>query len=232
MHRTLIALAIVFCIAILTVGIVHAKDLSALVASTLTVKKTAKFSGTIQNPSGDLKLADNVRIDGRLYRGTKAGPGLTDSKPLIINDDAQVTGNLAVTGDVTVNGVSATVKKMYTGTFDPAQDGDSVISGTVNTTCAFPTDDKVTRYHWKKFAIPEVVIADMPNVDVYYEVHPSLQIIFPVVTNGWANFNVLEAVVLTDGNAYSLYKTTTEMCNGTIESSLFTTGNYKIVVVY
>ncbi|MFH0828953.1 MAG: hypothetical protein V1907_02120 [Candidatus Kerfeldbacteria bacterium] len=232
MHRKLIALAIVIGIAVLTIGIVNAKDLSALVASTLTVKKTAKFSGSILNPSGDLKLIDNVRVDGRLYRGTKAGPGLTDSKPLIINDDAQVTGNLAVTGDVTVNGVSATVKKVYAGTFDPAQDGDSIISGSVNTTCTLPTDDKVMRYHWKKIAIPEIVVNDMPSVDVYYEVNPGLQIIFPVVTNGWANFNILEAVVLTDGYAYSFYKSTTELCNGTVESSQFTTGKYKVVVVY
>ena len=59
------------------------------------------FNGTIVNSTtgdGDtdnpVTFGDNVRIDGRLYRGATAGSG--DSQPFIINDNLEVVGSLTV----------------------------------------------------------------------------------------------------------------------------------------
>ena len=61
------------------------------------------FNGTIVNSTtGDddadnpVTFGDNVRIDGRVYRGETAGTSAGDSLPFIINDNAEVAGVLAV----------------------------------------------------------------------------------------------------------------------------------------
>ena len=54
------------------------------------------FNGTMINNSVDddgestipLTLGDDVRIDGRVYRGATAGTSVGDSMPFIINDNA------------------------------------------------------------------------------------------------------------------------------------------------
>lgn len=62
------------------------------------------FNGTIVNGTttngnnNPVTFGDNVRIDGRVYRGANAGGGLGDSNPFVINDDAQVAGSLTVGG--------------------------------------------------------------------------------------------------------------------------------------
>lgn len=60
------------------------------------------FNGTIVNETtGDndadnpVTFGDNVRIDGRVYRG--ATPGTSDSLPFIINDNVEVAGSLTTT---------------------------------------------------------------------------------------------------------------------------------------
>lgn len=63
------------------------------------------FNGTILNNTttsgadNPVTFGDNVRIDGRVYRG--AVPGTSDTKPFIINDNAQIAGNLEVGGTIT-----------------------------------------------------------------------------------------------------------------------------------
>jgi hypothetical protein len=58
------------------------------------------FNGTIVNnttTSGSdnpVTFGDNVRIDGRVYRGSKAGT--SDSMPFIVNDNLQVAGSLTI----------------------------------------------------------------------------------------------------------------------------------------
>lgn len=62
------------------------------------------FNGSIVNSTttngvgNPITIADDARIDGRVWRGDNAGGGLGDSKPFIINDDAQVAGSLEVGG--------------------------------------------------------------------------------------------------------------------------------------
>lgn len=65
------------------------------------------FNGTIVNETTDLTNADNpvtfgdnVRIDGRVYRGATAGTA--DSMPFIVNDNMEVAGNLTVEGGLSL----------------------------------------------------------------------------------------------------------------------------------
>ena len=60
------------------------------------------FNGTIVNETTNsgvdnpVTFGDNVRIDGRVYRGAAAGT--SDSMPFIVNDNMEVTGTLTVSG--------------------------------------------------------------------------------------------------------------------------------------
>lgn len=55
-------------------------------------------TGGVDNP---VTFADNVRIDGRIYRGATAGPG--DTMPFIVNDDLEIKGNLTLISGKTLN---------------------------------------------------------------------------------------------------------------------------------
>jgi hypothetical protein len=70
------------------------------------------FNGTIINDTktstgGDNPVAfgDNVRIDGRVYRGALAG--ITDSQPFIVNDNMEVAGSLT-SASLTTGALTAT----------------------------------------------------------------------------------------------------------------------------
>lgn len=60
------------------------------------------FNGTIINATTNdgaevpVTFGDDVRIDGRVWRGEVRGPG--DSKPFIVDDDFQVNGSFSVNG--------------------------------------------------------------------------------------------------------------------------------------
>ncbi len=55
------------------------------------------INNTTNNGAGvPITFADDVRIDGRTWRGETRGPG--DNKPFVIEDDAQVDGALTVGG--------------------------------------------------------------------------------------------------------------------------------------
>ena len=67
------------------------------------------FNGTIVNDTttsgadNPVTFGDNVRIDGRLYRGASAGT--TDALPLIVNDNMEVKGTLTVDGNIAGTGI-------------------------------------------------------------------------------------------------------------------------------
>jgi len=99
------------------------------------------FNGTIVNNTtgtGDSDLpvtfGDNVRIDGRIYRGATAGTG--DTMPLIVNDNMEVIGSLTIgslaSADVvdTTNLVDSaiTTAKIADGTIATADLADSAVS--------------------------------------------------------------------------------------------------------
>lgn len=79
----------------------------SLVVGQQSVGGVTFFNGTIVNNTTDateadnpVTFGDNVRIDGRVYRGAVAGTG--DSMPFIVNDNMEIAGNLTVTGGLTV----------------------------------------------------------------------------------------------------------------------------------
>ncbi|MBU1119437.1 FapA family protein [Patescibacteria group bacterium] len=89
------------------------------------------FNGTIVNITTNdgvdnpVAFGDNVRIDGRIWRGATSGPEAADAEnpmPVIVNDDLQVKGKTTLEGDVsftsgkTVDFTGATVNGLTTGT--------------------------------------------------------------------------------------------------------------------
>jgi hypothetical protein len=64
------------------------------------------FNGTIINETTNkdtkaeipVTFGDDVRIDGRVWRGETAGPGLDDDREFVVNDDMEITGDLTVGG--------------------------------------------------------------------------------------------------------------------------------------
>jgi hypothetical protein len=69
------------------------------------------FNGTIVNNTttsgadNPVTFGDNVRIDGRVYRGATAGTG--DSLPFLVNDNMEVAGSLTI-GSLASSGVVGT----------------------------------------------------------------------------------------------------------------------------
>jgi hypothetical protein len=100
------------------------------------------FNGTIVNNTttsgadNPVTFGDNVRIDGRIYRGATAGT--SDSLPVLVNDNMEVAGSLTTgsftttgglssgsisTGSIsatglTIGGYTGVSKKIYEGTID------------------------------------------------------------------------------------------------------------------
>ncbi|MFA5134910.1 MAG: hypothetical protein WC505_03960 [Patescibacteria group bacterium] len=124
MKRTLTAAMVVVASIALTAGIVRAASLhnvtstlggvagdyfevdgimfvDALKVGEQGVGGVTFFNGTIINQTTDseggdipVTFGDNVRIDGRVYRGATAG--VTDDLPFIVNDNMEVVGDLSV----------------------------------------------------------------------------------------------------------------------------------------
>jgi len=123
MKKIYILTAVVLVSSALAVGIVNAKEVDVTIkrlggkvgdvfkiagtvmANALKVKGAAHFEGKISNPKGDVTISDNLRVDGRVYRGTKAGAA--DSRPFSVNDNMEVVGSLAI-GSLATNGVVKT----------------------------------------------------------------------------------------------------------------------------
>lgn len=75
-----------------------------------SIINTTTGNGGVDNP---VTFADNVRIDGRVFRGATQGP--SDGMDFIIDDDAQVTGDLLVAGSInagSIAGLSAMISSM------------------------------------------------------------------------------------------------------------------------
>ncbi len=92
------------------------------------------FNGTIINETTDtdtgtempVTFGDDVRIDGRIWRGENAGPGLNDDRELIVNDDMEITGDLTVNNLVGTGVVNS--NNILDGTITTADLADSSIT--------------------------------------------------------------------------------------------------------
>jgi len=208
---------------------------NSLKVGSQTAGGVTAFNGTILNNTtgtggadNPITFGDNVRIDGRVYRGATAGAGLDDNKPFIVNDDMEVVG------DLTVNGAAVAKKKVYQGTLDMDADGDEVVSVDQNPECPFDDYTATYDYHWAKIAVPELDMSDMPEINVYaYEENAA---------SGWPNDGEAweflggghypNYVKFIDGYVYINYKLVDNVCDGTVRTTDQIDGPYKIVVVY
>ena len=104
MKRKNIAFALgIITSCLLSVGVAQAAgslSVDSLHVGSQGVGGVTYFNGTIVNSTttnnldNPVTFGDNVRIDGRVYRGSVAGPG--DTQPFIVNDNAQIDGRLTV----------------------------------------------------------------------------------------------------------------------------------------
>lgn len=220
-------------------------DLSGTIkVNALRVNNTSYLGGPIVNPTltkgvdNPITFGDNVRFDGRVWRGATAGPG--DNKPFIINDDTQITGNITAanatlnnlsTTSLTVNGAAVGTKKTYEGTIDLTGNGDDIVSiAALNPNCDMvPMAIKYTKYHYKKIAIPEITASALPNLRAYCHAHPTstLSTMLPNSHDVWTGCNLYYA----EGYGYLLYKYENETCAGSIISTTYyMDGQYKFVI--
>ena len=186
-----------------------------------TMKNNTTGTGGADNP---VTVGDNMRVDGRVYRGATAGT--TDSLPFIIND------NLEVAGSLTINGATASKGKTYSGTIDLTLTGDEVVT-TANGACAQPTDTKNSAYHYKLISVPELNMDTAPGVRVYTKTPAAGGIVAPpwVPQNGevWGGASY---VYYNTGFVYLGYKVVTTFCNSTTTTANYMTGPYRISIVY
>ncbi|MFH1207269.1 MAG: hypothetical protein V1668_01540 [Patescibacteria group bacterium] len=102
-RRLIFAVCLGFASAVMCVGVVYAATVTAdsLWVGKQGVGGVTYFNGTIINETtgtggvdNPVTFGDNVRIDGRVYRGATAGTG--DSTPFSVNDNMEVAGSLTV----------------------------------------------------------------------------------------------------------------------------------------
>ena len=105
------------------------------------------FNGTIVNNTTDtdggdnpVTFGDNVRIDGRVFRGEQAGIG--DTMPVLVNDNLEVAGYLTVNGNSFFNGTIVNNSTDVAGNSSPVTFGDEVrIDGKVHRGATAGTGD-------------------------------------------------------------------------------------------
>lgn len=194
MKRTLIVFMVIIASTALTAGIVNAAaernitsrlggvagdifsldgtlKVSALKVGAQSVGGVTYFNGTIINNTTNstgadnpVTFGDNVRIDGRVYRGIVAGT--SDSLPFIVNDNMEVMGNLTVDGGLTIgsdetltmgsssviNLTNATVQGLST-----ADLSDGTVLTKTNAVATLTSDWINTAYPWAANEIADVV---------------------------------------------------------------------------
>jgi len=145
MNRKLVIAMVIIASVALTAGVVKAAGMTAdwLRVGTQGEGGVTYFNGTIINETtGDndadnpVTFGDNVRIDGRVYRGAIAGTA--DTLPFIVNDNMEVTGTLTVAG-LSGDGVvgttniadsAVTTAKIADGTIATADIADNAVTTT------------------------------------------------------------------------------------------------------
>jgi hypothetical protein len=234
MRRTIVIICIAIASIALTAGAVKA---ASAVYDTLTIGKQGTggvtyFNGTMKNNTttngadNPVTIGDNLRIDGRVYRGATAGTG--DTLPFIVNDNMEVSGSLTVTGNMTFNGATPLKSKVYTGTIDVTQSGDDVAS-TTEASCPLPTGLKSYSFHYKKVAVAEVDLNNLPDIRVIFKSGAGFPYdMRPNSGDVWSS----AGYYLSQGYVYIYYKMAYNYCDGTVTPANYTTGDYKIILNY
>ena len=216
----------------------------------LIVNGVTQFNGTMLNTTktngadNPIAIGDNLRVDGEIFRGAKAG---ADTKPVKINDSLQVTGKVEAASIVQTSGDSLSHHKVYQGTIDTSAVGDfsKTVSTYASTYCTL-----TYVYQWKAITVPEITVAHMPSVEVFTDLSGTAMAgtaaNYPDGANSWikaaalspfsgnqsfaegkANVAYALDVVRTNCVANSI---PTEV-NGTVRTPMVG-GNYKVVLDY
>ncbi|MDD5040199.1 MAG: hypothetical protein PHY34_03535 [Patescibacteria group bacterium] len=182
-----------------------------------TILNSTTGTGGVDNP---VTFGDNVRIDGRVYRGATAGAGLDDDKPFIVNDDMEVAGTL------TVGGNDVPTKRVLSGSLDRTAAGDETVENDYSDTCTeeYPEGLEKYVYHYRKISIPELRVDNPMELRAFISTNAATGSLD--VENLWASANY----TMTDGAIYVYYKADTHLCGGSITTTYVTTGDYKIVI--
>ncbi|MFA5051947.1 MAG: hypothetical protein WC544_02700 [Patescibacteria group bacterium] len=229
MKKISVVMLIVIASIALTAGVVKA---ASAVYDSLTVGKQGSggvtfFNGSIINNTtgtggtdNPVVIADNLRIDGRVYRGATAGTG--DSQPFIVNDNMEVAGTL------TIGGNAATTKTVLSGTITMTASGDEAKVMATGIDCgSYPTYTKSYTYHYKKIAVPQVDMASAPDLRVFLSLDDTISSPYPSIADSWVSAGYL----VSTGYVYVNYKSTTTLCDDTSTDSYNTTGNYRVVII-
>jgi hypothetical protein len=189
------------------------------------------FNGTIINnttgtggANNPVTFGDNIRIDGRIYRGATAGP--TDSLPFIINDNAQVDGGLTVSGAIIAGGKDVPTKTVMSGSLNKARNGDKTSVMNFGSDCnSFPEGPENYTYHYRAISIPGLSPNNPMDVRVFTSVDDTTGDL--AGPNMWAS----AGYYMSTGSVYVLYKSVVHGCDGSNTTSYYSTGNYKVVVL-
>ena len=157
--------------------------------------------------------------------GAQGSPGATGP--------AGATGATGATGPAGKDG--NTTRYVIEGSFDVTQDGDLIKYD------SFPNSDVVFEYsyHWKKIAVPQLTLSDLPLVNVYvsttFEGTANEQPVQPL----WKDYSVPSStmvqktggIIYAEGCIYIYYKTLVTPSNDGLLDLIYTTGEYTIVIV-
>jgi len=149
-----------------------------------TIINNTTGTGNADNP---VTFGDNVRIDGRIYRGATAGTG--DSLPLLINDNMEVAGSLTI-GSLASIGVIATGNLT-----DSAVTTAKIADGTIAT--ADLSDSAVTT---AKISDGTIATADLASGSVTQAVENNTSNV-TTTKSGNLNYDIATQVQITTGNS-------------------------------
>ena len=208
---------------------VGAQDSGGVTFFNGTILNNTTGTGGADNP---VTFGDNVRIDGRVYRGATAGAGLSDNMPFIINDDLQVVGDITYNNSssglsaVTITGAIDELKTKSDDDVDRLEfetSFDSSMTGDITVTVG-----SVVK-HYKVFDIPGMTVDERPPQVLWYTPATTSQI----STNGWPNVSGLRYVpgvgypVISDGEIYVNFK---NVDSGV--TTMLLDGQYHLKVMY
>ena len=169
--------------------------------------------------------------------GAQGSPGATG--PAGSTGATGATGAAGATGATGATGPAGkdgnTTRYVIEGSFDVTQDGDLIKYD------SFPNSDVVFEYsyHWKKIAVPQLTLSDLPLVNVYvsttFESTANEQPVQPL----WKDYSVPSStmvqktggILYDEGCIYIYYKTLVTPSNDGLLDLISTTGEYTIVIV-
>jgi hypothetical protein len=159
-----------------------------------------------------------------------------------INGSFWVTKNAKIDGKLTVGKLNVFGVKRYTGKIDTTLDGDFVSTLTYSYDCTLPayaTAPHTVATHYKALTVPEVKLATLPDIRVYYRtITPTANAILSPITSTYSPSNypngndswTSAGYYLTAGKIYAAYKTVSASCGGTAVTNYLTTGDYQVVI--